>query len=63
MGAFLFPIAESSFNIMSTKRMFLARTKDDQFFLDADNDTKKKMFLTDLPDGIKSKLKSEIQKH
>ena len=49
MGAFLFPISESSFNIMSTKRMFLARTKSDDVFMDADEETKKKKFLTDFP--------------
>lgn len=28
LGIMLFPISESSYNMMSTKRMFLARTKD-----------------------------------
>ena len=32
MGIILLPIAESSYNMMSTKRMFLARTKDDGLF-------------------------------
>ena len=32
MGFVLYPIAESSYNMMSTKRMFLARTKDENLF-------------------------------
>ena len=45
LGIFLFPISESSYNMMSTKRMFLARTKDEKFFDEADEATKKKKFL------------------
>lgn len=63
LGIILFPISESSYNMMSTKRMFLARTKDDKFFRDVDEEAKKKKFLADLPDGIRSRLKNEIQKH
>ena len=63
LGIILFPISESSYNMASAKRMFLARTKDDNFFVDVDEETKKKKFLTNLPDGIKSKLKNEISKH
>ena len=35
MGCLLFPIAESSYNMMSTKRMFIARTKNEDLFEDA----------------------------
>ena len=47
MGLFLFPISESSYNMMSTKRMFLARTKDENLFDEADDQKKKKWFLSD----------------
>ena len=46
MGILLFPIAESSYNMMSTKRMFLARTKDSQLFDEADEDMKKKWLVS-----------------
>ena len=59
MGVILFPIAESSYNMMSTKRMFLERTKDHQLFNEADDKKKKKWFLTDkaLSQDIKNKLR------
>lgn len=63
LGIFFFPISEASYNMMSAKRMFLARTKDNEFFKEVDEEAKKKKFLTDLPDGIRSKLKNEISKH
>ena len=62
MGILLFPISESSYNMMSTKRMFLARTKNTGLFDDADEDKKKKWFLGDksMPSGIKNKLRQEV---
>ena len=65
MGILLFPISESSYNMMSSKRMFLARTKDTNLFEDAHEDDKKKWFLGDksIPSGIKLRLREEIQKH
>jgi len=55
MGILLFPISESSYNMMSTKRMFLARTKDTNLFEEGHEEVKKKWFLTDksMPPGIK----------
>ena len=65
MGMLLFPISESSYNMMSTKRMFIARTKNDELFDEATEEKKKKWFLSDktMPDGIKNKLKAELKKH
>lgn len=65
LGCLLFRISKSSYNMMSTKRMFLARTKDDELFDEADEKNKKKWFLTDtsMPPGIQKKLKQEVQKH
>ena len=65
MGCLLFPISESSYNMMSTKRMFLARAKDSDLFDEADEKKKKKWFLTDksMPSGIRNKLKKEVDKH
>lgn len=65
MGCFLFPIAESSYKMMSTKRCFIARTSDENLFDDASELKKKKWFLSDksMPSGIKRKLKEELKKH
>jgi len=54
MGCLLFPIAESSYNMMSTKRMFIARTANNKLFDEVSEDKKKKWFLSDtcLPDGM-----------
>lgn len=65
MGCLLFPIAESSYNMMSTKRMFIARTRNDDLFDEASEARKKKWFLSEksMPEGIKSKLRLELKKH
>ena len=47
MGLILFPINESSYNMMSTKRMFLARTADDELFDKPKEEKLKKKFLHD----------------
>ena len=47
LGCLLFPIAESSYNMMSTKRMFIARTKNDKLFDEASEEKKKKWFLSE----------------
>ena len=65
MGFLLFPISESSYNIMSTKRLFLARTKESNLFVQGDKTCKKGKFLgnQNMPKGIRDKLKKEIDKH
>ena len=65
MGCLLFPIAESSYNMMSTKRMFIARTANNKLFDEVSEDKKKKWFLSDtcLPDGMEDQLKRELKKH
>lgn len=65
MGFLLFPISESSYNMMSTKRLFLARTKNGDLFNQGNKDNKISKFLgsKNMPKGIKYKLKNEIQKH
>lgn len=47
LGLLLFPISESSYNMMSTKRMFLARTKAGDLFEEANEKKKKKWMLSD----------------
>ena len=47
LGLLLFPISESSYNLMSTKRMFLARTKAADLFDEADEKKKKKWMLSE----------------
>ena len=47
LGLLLFPISESSYNMMSTKRMFLARTKASDLFDEADEKKKKKWMLSE----------------
>lgn len=65
MGCLLFPIAESSYNMMSTKRLFIARTSNDDLFEDASEKKKKKWFLSEksMPQGMKKKLREELKKH
>jgi hypothetical protein len=65
MGIILFPISESSYNMMSTKRMFLASTADDELFVEPDEEVKKRKFISDqhIKGGIKAQLEEEIKKH
>ena len=59
VGYLLFPIAESSYRMMSTKKMFIARTKNGNLFNDANEEKKRKWFLSkkNMPQGLKTKLK------
>ena len=65
MGCLLYPISQSSYKMMSTKRMFIARTKNDELFDEASEEKKKKFFLSDMEitEGMKNKLKVELKKH
>ena len=38
LGCILYPIAEASYNMMSTKRMFIARTRNENLFAEASED-------------------------
>ena len=65
LGFFLFPISESSYNMISTKRLFLAKTTEESLFLKSDKCCSKGKHLghENIPKGIKSNLKDEIEKH
>lgn len=45
LGCLLYPIAESSYNMMSTKRLFLARTSDQNIFKDNAKDDRHKKYM------------------
>lgn len=59
LGWLLYPISESSYNMMSSKRMFIARTINDKLFEDVSEERKKKWFLSEksMPSGMKNRLR------
>lgn len=65
LGIVLFPISESSYNILSTKRMFLARTGDDNLFVELSEEKKRKIFgdSKHLEEGLQTMPPDEIRKH
>lgn len=65
LGFILFQLSESSYNMMSTQRMFMARTKDEDLFDAANEEKKKKWFMQDqqINEKLKGRMEKELKKH
>ena len=64
-GFIFFPISETSFVMQSAKRLFLVRTKDEEFFQDQHPLKKKQWYLEDdhIPPTYSDKESEEIKRH
>ena len=61
-GFFLFPISEHMFHITAIKKLFLARTKDSNFFLKSDEELEA-LDEEKFPKNLKKWEKKELKKH